>query len=186
VTDIDRNKGLILLTIVVAATVLGGIALTTAAADTGENVVDSESASIVKPLILTDTSESTDGPAGFVPWMMPEPFGGPREGPRRGGPLGWHGFGAIEVSEEFEENVLAIAEGDEDVQGLLNDGYNVTGVRPIIKTEVDGEGNIVTKATDAIVLLVKEETGKASVWVNLEEGKVTEIMILTRTIIEKP
>jgi hypothetical protein len=58
-------------------------------------------------------------------------------------------------------------------------------VRPIIKTVVDGEGNVVTKATDAIVMLVKEDTGRASAWVNLDEVKVTEIVILTRTVIEK-
>jgi hypothetical protein len=193
VTDIDRSKGLILLTIVVAATVLGGIALTAAASDTDENtndqtslVVGSESGRTAELLTLTNTNESTNGPAGFMPWMMPGPFGGPRGEFRRGGLLGRDCFGPIEVSDEFEDNVVGIAESDEDVQVLLDDGYNVTGVRPIIKTVVDGDGNIVTKAIDAIVILIKEETGRASVWVNLEEGKVTEIMILTRTIIEKP
>ncbi len=178
----------------VVATVLGGIALTTAGADTGETntsdqtslVVGTEDGNAVDLLVVTDTNESTDGSAGFMPWMMPGQFGEPRGGPRRGGPHGRGGFGFVEVSEEFKENVTTIAESDEDVQALLDDGYNVTAVRPIIQTVVDGAGNVVTKATDAIVILAKEDTGRASVWVNLEEAKVTEIVILTRTVIEKP
>jgi hypothetical protein len=196
VTDIDRNKGLILLTIVVVATILGGVALTTVGADTGEEktsklktvVADTENGNTVELLtVVTDTNDSTDDSPKVVPWRM---MMGMCERPRRGflgGPRGQGGFGFVEVSEEFKENVIAIVESDEDVQALLDDGYNVTGVRPIIKTVVDGDGNVVTKATDAIVMLDKDdETGKASVWVNLEEGKVTEIVIMTRTIIEKP
>lgn len=92
----------------------------------------------------------------------------------------------MEVSEEFEANVIDIAKSDEDVQDLLDDGYNITGVRPIIKSVVEGDGSVVTKATSAIVMLEKDTTSRASVWVDLEEAKVTEIVILTRTVIEKP
>ncbi len=106
-------------------------------------------------------------------------------------PRGWihgrgcfnHGF--IEVSEEYKENVINIAKSDTDVQNLLNDGYNITGVKPIIKTVVEGDGTVVTKATNAIVMLEKDTTGRAMVWVDLEQGKVTKIVILTLTIIEK-
>jgi hypothetical protein len=50
---------------------------------------------------------------------------------------------------------------------------------------VDAEGNVVTKATSAIVMLQKDTTGLATVTVNIEEAKVTQIVILTRTVIEK-
>jgi hypothetical protein len=193
VEAIDRSKGLILLTIVVAATILGGAALTTVGADTAadaENTVDLTSLAVgsdespVQLLFVEDEAEeSTVDSGGFMPEMMLGPAG-LEPGPR-GGPHGRRGFGPIEVSAEFEENVLTIAEADEDVQALLDDGYNVTGVRPIIKTVVDGDGNVVTKATDAIVLLEKEDTGRAGAWVNLDEAKVTEIVIMTRTVIEK-
>ena len=99
---------------------------------------------------------------------------------------GFGNFGSIEVSEEFKQTVTNIAESDEDVQNLIADGYNVTAVRPIIKTVVDAEGNVVTKATSAVLLLQKDTTGHASVLVNIEEAKVTQIIILTRTVIEKP
>ena len=179
---IDRSKALILLTIVVMASILSGITLTTVMADTGE-----ENTSELTSLVAVTEDENTDDSAEFMPWrMMMRKCEGPQGG-FRGGPLGRGGFGYVEVSEEFEENVIAIAEGDEDVQALLDEGYNITAMRPIIKTVVDGEGNVVTKATDAIVMLSKDdETGRASVWVNLEMTKVTEIVIVTRTVIEKP
>jgi hypothetical protein len=96
------------------------------------------------------------------------------------------GFGSIEVSDEFKQTVTNIAENDTDVQNLLADGYNVTSVRPIIKTVIDAEGNVVTKATSAVLALQKDTTGQATVMVDIEEAKVTEIVILTRTVIEKP
>jgi hypothetical protein len=72
------------------------------------------------------------------------------------------------------------------VQNLLDEGYNVTAVRPIITTIVEADGTVATKATSAIVTLTLDESGHAAVWVNLEEARVTEIVILTRTVIEKP
>jgi hypothetical protein len=104
----------------------------------------------------------------------------------RFGRHGFGGFGPIEVSDEFKQTVTSIIENDTDVQNLLTDGYNVTAVRPILKTVIDGEGNVVTKATSAVLILQKGTTGYASVTVNIEEAKVTHIVILTRTVIDKP
>ena len=121
----------------------------------------------------TDNGEEIgNGFAGICGWG---------HGGRRGG--GPYGF--IEVSEEYKENVINIAKSDQDVQNLLNDGYNITGVRPIITTKVDAEGNVVMKATNAIVMLEKDTTSRASAWVNLEKAKVTKIVIVTMTVIEK-
>jgi hypothetical protein len=103
-----------------------------------------------------------------------------------GGMRGQGCYGFIEVSEEFKENVINIAKSDTDVQNLLNEGYNITAVKPIIKTIVEGDGTVVTKATSAILMLEKDTTGRAFVWVDLEQGKVTRIEILTITVIEKP
>jgi hypothetical protein len=91
----------------------------------------------------------------------------------------------ITVSKEFKENVLNITESDSDVQQLLADGYNVTAVRPIIQTIVEGDGSVVTKATSAAVILTKDTTGYATVWVDIEAAKVTRIEIITRTVIDK-
>jgi hypothetical protein len=107
----------------------------------------------------------------------------------RGMGFGRHGFGGygpIEVSDEFKQTVTSIAENDTDVQNLLNDGYNATAIRPVIITVIDAEGNVVTKASTAILILQKDTTGYASVTVNIDEAKVTQIVILTRTVIDKP
>ena len=160
---IDRSKALILLTMVAVAAILGGVALTAYAADNGE-----------------------ENSNGFAEWsngrMVPGTCGW-----SRGWLRGRGRFGFVEVSEEFEANVINIAKSDEDVQKLLDDdGYSITGVRPIIKAIVEADGDVVTKATSAIVMLEKDTTSRASVWVDLAEAKVTEIVILTRTVIEKP
>jgi hypothetical protein len=102
---------------------------------------------------------------------------------RRG--FGWGG-GSITVSQEYKDKVINIAQNDSDVQKLLADGYNITDVRPIINTIVEADGTVTMKATTAIVTLCQNTTGRAFVTVNVEEGKVTEIVILTRTVIEKP
>jgi hypothetical protein len=95
------------------------------------------------------------------------------------------GFGAIQVSSEFQQNVTNIAKNDSDVQNLLNNGYNVTSVRPIITSIVDANGNVVTKATSAELMLQKDTTGRASVLVDLNQAKVTKIVTMTRTVITK-
>jgi hypothetical protein len=102
---------------------------------------------------------------------------------RRG--FGWGG-GSITVSQEYNDTVINIVQNDSDVQNLLADGYNITDVRPIINTIVEADGTVTMKATTAIVMLSKNTTGRAFVTVNVEEEKVTEIVILTRTVIEKP
>jgi hypothetical protein len=116
------------------------------------------------------------------------PGGGHGKGPSggHGRGLGWGHFGYVEVSEEYEAKVISIAESDEDIQGLLNDGYTITGVRPILKTVVDSNGDVTTKATSAVVMLQNEdEMGHASAWVDIEEGLVSEIVIFNRTVIDK-
>jgi len=158
----DRRKALVLLTAVAAAAIMSGIILTAYSADNGE--------------------ESGTNSAEWINerMMMPRACMGPR-----GWMRGRGGFGFIEVSDEFKENVINIAKSDQDVQALLTDGYNITQVRPIIKTVVEADGTVATKATSAIVMLEKDTTNRATAWVDLEEAKVTEIVILTRTVIDK-
>lgn len=160
--EIDRRKAVILLSAVAVAAIMSGIILSAYSADNGGE-------------------DSNAFPEWIEGRMMAGACGRPH-----GGLRGRGGYGFVEVSEEFEANVIDIAKSDEDVQDLLDDGYNITGVRPIIKSVVEGDGSVVTKATSAIVMLEKDTTSRASVWVDLEEAKVTEIVILTRTVIEKP
>jgi hypothetical protein len=97
--------------------------------------------------------------------------------------LGSPGFGSpISVSEEFKENVMNIAKSDQDVQNLLNAGYENTNIQPVIKATVQGNGDVDIKATGAIVTLRNNEN-RALVQVDLVAGKVTRIV--QRTVIEK-
>ena len=166
-----------MLTIVAIAAIMGGFLLTTQAADTSNTTA-------------TDTTNTTTVTADTNYTAVPGwdngcmGFGGPGHG-MGFGRHGFGGFGPIEVSDEFKEKVTTIAENDTDVQSLIANGYNVTFVHPIIKTVVDADGNVVTKATSAVVMLQKDTTGFATVTVSIEEAKVTQIVILTRTVIEK-
>ena len=158
---IDRRKALVLLSIVAVATVIG---------------------SIVMAAYSTDDEEKSNNSSA-------EWFGRRMMAGANGRQMMKHErccYRDIEVSDEFIENVIDIAEEDEDVQDLLDEGYNITKVRPLIKAVVEGNGNVETRATDAIVWLEKDETSHAAVWVDLDEARVTKIVILTRTVIEKP
>jgi len=100
-----------------------------------------------------------------------------------------HGCGrgeSISVSQEYKDNVINITKSDLDVQKLLADSYNITGMRPIISATVEADGTVAMKATSAVVMLSQNTTGRAFVWVNVEQAKVTRIEILAITVIEKP
>jgi len=173
---VDKKKALVLLLTVVVAAAIGSMVLNSysaaANACTTVNNGDMQGWLGWKGLGFmgwTSSNITVEKPVMHRGWM-------------RG--RGYCGF--IEVSEEYKENGINIAKNDTDVQNLLNEGYNITGVKPIIKTVVEGDGIVVTKATTAIVTLEKDTTRRAMVWVDLEQGKVTKIAILTLTIIEKP
>ena len=175
-----KIAALALLSLVAFAAVMGGILLTAQAVDT--NTTTDENT-------LSTSIAAVDSNCSDV---LGKGFGGMGFGRHRGGPMGaFGGCGAIEVSEEFKQKVTDIAENDPDVQNLLADGYNVTAVRPIIKSVVDADGYVTSKATSAIVMLQKGTSDTstasscASVLVDVENAKVTEIVILTRTVIDK-
>jgi hypothetical protein len=165
--NIDRKVATaVLLTVVSFAAIMGGLLLTTHATET--NFTTS-----------TATNSLTLGnETSALPFWG---FGGTG--------FGRHGcggdFGAVEVSAEYKANVTSIAKNDTDVQNLFAQGYNITTIRPVIQNVIDGNGYVSTKVTTAIVLLQKGTSGFASVRVDLEQGKVTEIVITTRTVIQK-
>jgi len=81
-------------------------------------------------------------------------------------------------------NVTNIATNDTDVQNLLSQGYNITSIRPVVTTTIDGSGNVITKAATADLTL-QGTNGRAFVVVDLSQDKVTKIVTLTRTEIVK-
>jgi hypothetical protein len=165
-----------LLTVVAFATLIGGLVATKQAAGTIGTIETNTTNMTVNSNDYYCPQWNNSG-IGFGP----EFGGGPRHG-HRGEP---GGYGSIQVSEEYEQNIINIAENDTDVQNLLTEGYNVTSVRPIISSVIDAEGYVTTRATTAVLMLHKDTSGLAYVTVDIEEAKVTEIVILTRTVIEK-
>ena len=182
---IDRKtKGLALLSLVVIAAIASGILLTTQASNAAATTTDLQSNYNTQLAVLTtttsDTTNSTDNVTGDASNIVPGWGGGPMGFGRHG-----RGFGAIEVSDEYKAAVTIIAESDTDVQELIADGYNIIRVMPIIKTVIDEEGTIATKATTATLVLEKDTTGIAFVSIDLEQDKVTQIVTYTKTVIEK-
>jgi hypothetical protein len=174
-----KSKALALFSVIAIVAIASGILLVPQMV----NATETEDTSLTaQTLDATATQETTEL---VIPSWNNDCLGFGRHGMR----FGMHnfgGFGPIEVSEEFEQTVTSIAESDTDVQNLIADGYNVTSMRPIIKTVIDAEGNVITKATNAVLTLQKATTGHATVLVDIEEAKVTQIVILTRTVIDKP
>lgn len=130
-----------------------------------------------------DQSQSLNQPrfgAGMMADM--QGFGG---GPRGHGGGFMGGMANIEVSSEYTANVNAILNDDSDVQNLISQGYNVTSINPIVKNVVEADGTIATKATTAVVFLQNGTSGYATVNVDVANAKVTQIVIITRTVIDK-
>ena len=94
--------------------------------------------------------------------------------------------GKIQVSDEYKTKAITIATSDADVKALLDAGYNVVGVRPIIQSSVDANGVVTSKAPHAIVTLKNAEAKSgAAVWVDMTAGRVLKIVTLTATVINK-
>ena len=182
----DRKiKVLALLTIVLAAAIGASLVFALQTATVKANSTTNNIASDVStPTYSSVNSTSDNASAPFIFDHMG--FGGPRgSGPefgRCGG--GPEGFGQIQVSSDFTANVTNIATNDTDVSNLLSQGYNITSIRPVITTTIDGNGNVVTKATTADLTL-QGINGRALVVVDLSQDKVTKIVTVTRTEIDK-
>ena len=190
--SIDRKtKGLTVLSLILVASIASGILLASQATSVAATTSDVQTNLNTEPAVLTTaTSDNTDL-SNNVTSEIPRIFPGWCEGPmgfgRRGRGFGggFGGFGIVQVSDEYKTAVTTIATSDTDVQQLIADGYNITRIMPIMKTTIDAQGNVVTQATNATVVLVKDKTGYALVSVDLSQNKVTQIVTFTKTVIEK-
>ena len=182
----SKIKVLALIAIIVAATVATSLVIATqlvtaAKADTYQQAAQDATL----PQTSTAFTNSTDN--STLPFIGHMRFGGFRIdrggfGPAMMGGMG--GFGQIQISSDFTTNVTNIAKNDTDVQNLISQGYNITTIRPVITTTIDGNGNIITKATTADVTL-QGTNGRALVVVDLNQDKVTKIDTFTWTEIDK-
>ncbi len=181
--NINRKSiGLMLLLIMSAAAVVTGIILTVQAQNSQFSAASDQQLTTVTTVSQPNNDTTTPTGVNFT-----NPFFGMglRGGMRGRGQCGF-GRGAVEVSSDYLANVTSIAKADTDVQQLLNNGYNITRVMPQTKMTIDANGNVAMKATKATLILENGTTGRAVVTVDLQQGKVTQIVRFTRTVIDKP
>lgn len=141
--------------------------------------------------LLAATSASAGG--AVAKWLALGHFSNrgacPVEGEARAPPMGpwlkWRPFVAVEVSEEFKERVVSIATSDPDVSSLIDGGYVVSAVKPIIKLTVSGDGTVTARASSAVLVLRKNGEGRALVQVDVDQGKVVRIVVCTVKVVER-
>jgi len=154
-----------LLTMTILAAVVGGLIITTQATATNSTTKD-----------ITTTT-----PADQISFLMVGMARGRYRG--RGG---WNrSMGVLEVSSEYTASVNAILEADTDVQNLISEGYNLTSIKPIIKSVVAADGMITFKANTAIAFLENGVSGHAVARIDVENASVLKIVLTTITVIDK-
>lgn len=191
VGEIERKTMALTLVLLTAlAAVIGGLAATSFAAEANSttSVTSTSEAVTTGSVASTAGTELNGNLTDFQFWgmggmMMDEQgFGG---GHRGHGPGSMGGMGNIQISSEYTTTVNSILNNDTDVQNLITEGYNVTSIRPIIKSVIGADGTVATKATTAVVTLQNSTSGLATASVDIEQAKVTQIVIITRTVIDK-
>jgi hypothetical protein len=165
----------------VLAAAVGAVTMTAFAA-TDTNSTDTTTDNTV----YSDACQSMNPMQFAGNMMMEQGFGGFGRGP---GGQGGHGFmmsglGNYEVSTEYTDAVDAILDNDSDVANLVSQGYNVTAINPVVKTVIEADGTVATKATAAVVLM-QGTSGYATVKVDVTNAAVTQIVTVTRTVIDK-
>jgi len=185
----SKTKAFTLLSVIVVAVVAGSfiyVSQSIAKADTTTSVATDSETTPLSSVNVTDNVPNSFNGFGNGPMAMGmEPrFGMGHRGMGRGFGGGF-GPGAIQVSSDFTANVTNIAKSDSDVQNLLNQGFNITSIRPVITTSIDGNGNLSTKVSTANVFLQGNNGSRSFVVVDLTQAKVTKIVTMTVTEIDK-
>lgn len=61
--------------------------------------------------------------------------------------------GTFQISAEYNETINEVLRSNDDTCNLLNQGYSVVLIRPIVKAYVQGDGTVSFRASQAIVVL---------------------------------
>jgi len=64
----------------------------------------------------------------------------------------------VEVSPGYNQTVMSVLQLNAETSNLLGQGYKVVSVRPIVKAYVQGDGTVVFKAQQALVVLSNGST----------------------------
>ena len=179
-----KTVALALLLITACAAIIGGFVMTAHATDTNSSTSSNTSSTTAVTLDSNATNPQQWGMIGMN--SGDHGFGGAMgPGMGHGGFMGGMNVNNLEVSSEYTANVTAIINADTDIAKLIAEGYNVTSINPIVKDVIQDDGTIATQANTAIVTLQNGTSGYATANVDLSQAKVTQIVILTRTVIDK-
>ncbi len=177
-----KTVALALLLITACAAIIGGFVMTAHASDTNSTTTSSTNSTTGAISDSNATNPQLWGMSGISPGD--QGFDGAMgQGMSHGGFMG--GMNNLEVTSEYTANVTAVLNADTDIANLIAQGYNVTSINPIVKDVIQGDGTIATQATTAIVTLQNGTSSYATANVDLSQAKVTQIVIITRTVIDK-
>jgi hypothetical protein len=80
----------------------------------------------------------------------------------------------VEASSEYNQTVMSVLQSNAETSNLLGQGYKVVSIRPIVRAYVQGDGTVVFKAQQALVVLSNGST-TITYLVDISSGKVTHI-----------
>lgn len=80
----------------------------------------------------------------------------------------------VKISPEYNETLMKILSSNSNVKSLLDQGYTVKSIRPIVTAYVQGDGTVVFKAEKAVVTLSNGSTVVTYI-VDIVSGSVTHI-----------
>jgi hypothetical protein len=181
-----KTKALTLLLIIASAAAFAAFATTAFGQDANSTTTDTTTST--STTTTTATPSTTDLPFGGFGMIVGEQGFGRCLGGFGGHGRGFGGFGGmgnIEISSAYNQTITNILGNDSDVQNLISQGFNITSIRPIVKSVIGADGSITTAASTAIVTLQNGTSGHATVTVDITNVKVTQIVTLTRTVIDK-
>ena len=189
VKTINRKTLALSLILLTALSITVGALLITATASattTDSNSTSTTGTSTTTSPALPDANQTM----GMPPFMMNDQgFGGQQFGGRCGHgrtPMDdMMGTQNLEISSAYNSTIYSILTNDTDVAKLIAQGYNVTAIQPILHSIIGANGTVTTQASTANVLLQNGTAGFAAVKVDIANNKVTEIVIMTRTVITK-
>ncbi len=92
--------------------------------------------------------------------------------------------GFVQVSPEYNQTVMGILESNEEASRLLGQGYRVVFVKPIIRACVEGDGTVVFKAQQALVVLSNGST-TITYLVDISSGTVTHIATINTGLLKE-
>lgn len=96
----------------------------------------------------------------------------------------WSLGGFVQISPEYNETVMRILSLNSDVKSLLDQGYAVVSIRPVVVAHVQGDGTVILKAQKAVVVLSNGST-VVTYLVDIVSGSVTHIATINISAIKE-